>query len=130
MQWYRQRMASLSDVRVKRKIFCQLCIISMMSGHCANPIFFNKKNKTWRSRTLANPPPPTSDNISFLPHFLRIFACHTCHNCPFMWNIYIEGVGLVFDVGMQGINLHVKARKGTNTLRTCYVFDLHKYLIS
>ena len=35
--------------------------ISMMSGHDANPIFFNKKNKDWTSRTLANPPPSTSN---------------------------------------------------------------------
>ena len=39
-----------------------------MSGHDANPIFFNIKNKDWTSRTLANLPPPTSDNISFLPY--------------------------------------------------------------
>ena len=38
----------------------------MISGHGANPIFFNKKNKDWTFRTLANP--PTSDNISFLPY--------------------------------------------------------------
>ena len=38
-----------------------------MSGHAANPIFFNKKNKDWTSRILAKPSPPTSDNISFLP---------------------------------------------------------------
>ena len=40
----------------------------MMSGHGANLIFFNKKNKDWTSRALANPHPPTSDNISFLPY--------------------------------------------------------------
>ena len=40
----------------------------MMSGHGPNPIFFNKKSKDWTSRTLANPPPFTSDNISFLPY--------------------------------------------------------------
>ena len=28
----------------------------MMSGHGENPIFFNKKNKDWTSRTLRNPP--------------------------------------------------------------------------
>ena len=38
-----------------------------MSGNGANPILFNKK-KDWTFRTLANPPPPTSDNISFLPY--------------------------------------------------------------
>ena len=29
----------------------------MISGHGVNPIFFNKKNKHWTSRTLANPQP-------------------------------------------------------------------------
>ena len=29
----------------------------MMSDHGANPIFVNKKNKEWTSRTLANPHP-------------------------------------------------------------------------
>ena len=28
----------------------------MMSDHGENPIFFNKKNKDWTSRTLRNPP--------------------------------------------------------------------------
>ena len=28
-----------------------------------------KKNKDWASRTLANPPPPTADNISVLLWF-------------------------------------------------------------
>ena len=28
----------------------------MMSGHGANPIFFNKKSKDWTSITLAKPP--------------------------------------------------------------------------
>ena len=44
-----------------------------MFGHGANSIFFNRKNKDWTSRTLANPPPPTSDNISY-------FTCgrHLC----------------------------------------------------
>ena len=38
-----------------------------MSGHGANSIFFNKTNSDWTSRALATPPPPpTSDNISFL----------------------------------------------------------------
>ena len=46
----------------------------MMSGHGANPIFFNKiKIKNWSSRTLVPPPNPTpmSDNISFL-HPLKV----------------------------------------------------------
>ena len=30
----------------------------MMSGHGANLIFFDKKNKNWTSRTLTNPHPP------------------------------------------------------------------------
>ena len=28
-----------------------------MSGHGANPIFFNKKNKNWASKALATPTP-------------------------------------------------------------------------
>ena len=39
-----------------------------MSGYGANPVFFNKKKKDWTPGTLANPPPPTSNNISFLPY--------------------------------------------------------------
>ena len=56
-------MASLPDVRVKRKIFYQQYIISMISGHSAVPIFFNKINKDWTSRTLSNLPCPACDNI-------------------------------------------------------------------
>ena len=40
---------------------------SMMSGHGANPIFCNKKIKIGSQEHLL-PPPPTSDNISFLPY--------------------------------------------------------------
>ena len=40
----------------------------MMSGHRANQIYFNKKNKDWTSRTFALPHPPTSHNILFLPY--------------------------------------------------------------
>ena len=42
----------------------------MMFGfsHGANPIFCNKKIKDWTSKTLANSPHPTSDNISFLSY--------------------------------------------------------------
>ena len=39
-----------------------------MSGHGANLIFFDKKNKDLTSRTLADPHTPTFDNISFLPY--------------------------------------------------------------
>ena len=40
----------------------------MMSGHGGNPIFFNKKIKIGRPEHSLTPPPPTSDNISFLPY--------------------------------------------------------------
>ena len=52
-----------------------------MSGHGANPIFVNKKNKEWTSRTLANPPPPTSDNISFclIPPSLSKWTSYVYH---------------------------------------------------
>ena len=39
----------------------------MMSGHGGNTISLIK-NKDWTSRTLVNPLPPTSDNISFLSY--------------------------------------------------------------
>ena len=65
-------MASLSDVRVKRKISCQYNVnvwLSIISGHGANPIFFNKKIKIGRlEHSLAPHSPSTSDNISFLPY--------------------------------------------------------------
>ena len=51
-------MALLFDFRVERKISFQYYInvwLNMMSVHGANPIFFNKKNKDWTSRTLTNP---------------------------------------------------------------------------
>ena len=60
-------MASLSDVRVKRKITSKLYIYVWlkMSGHGSNPILFNNnkkkkklKKKDWMSKTLANSPPP------------------------------------------------------------------------
>ena len=39
-----------------------------MSGHGADPIFFNKKKyEDWTSRALANPQPHTTENILFLP---------------------------------------------------------------
>ena len=41
--------------------------INMMSGHGANPIFFNKKIKFGRPEHSLTPRPPMSDNISFLP---------------------------------------------------------------
>ena len=37
----------------------------MMSGHGANPIFFNKKNWRWGIQKTHYPQPPTSNNISF-----------------------------------------------------------------
>ena len=43
----------------------------MISGHGANPIFFNKK-KDWTSRTLATLHPPTFNNISVLPYPLPL----------------------------------------------------------
>ena len=42
----------------------------MMSGHGGNPIFCNKKNKDWTSRTLA------------IPHSLRPITSHFCLTLP------------------------------------------------
>ena len=49
----------------------------MMSGHAANPIFFNQNYIGWKSRTLATHPHPPlmSDNISFLPHLKVEVMC-------------------------------------------------------
>ena len=41
--------------------------ILLLSGHSANPIFFNKKKKNWRPEDSPTSPPPMSDFISFLP---------------------------------------------------------------
>ena len=40
----------------------------MMSGHGANPVFFNKNIKIERPEHLLTPSPPASDNISILPY--------------------------------------------------------------
>ena len=54
-----------------------------MSGHGTNPIFFNKKNKGWTSRTLAIHTPSKSNNILFLrylptPPPSPQSGCHVC----------------------------------------------------
>ena len=75
-------MASLSDVRVKRKISCQYNVnvwLSMMTGHGTNPIFFHKKIKIGRPERSLTPHPPTFDNISFLPKY-RIQCCFSLFN--------------------------------------------------
>ena len=41
----------------------------MISGHGANPIFFNKEMKIGRPEHSFTPHPPTSDNTSFLLYF-------------------------------------------------------------
>ena len=65
-------MASLSDVRVKRKISCQWYInvgLSMVSAYGANPIFFNKKD-TGRPEHLLIPYiwRPITSHFCFKPH--------------------------------------------------------------
>ena len=66
-------MPSLSGVRVRegsRGITCQWCIdvwFSMVSGHGAGLFFFDEEDRDWTFKALASPPPPTSDDISFLP---------------------------------------------------------------
>ena len=64
----------------------------MMSGRGANPILLNEKNKDWTSRSLTNPPPPTSDNILFLhysvPHLTQSRRC-MCITPSLMW-VYLD----------------------------------------
>ena len=40
----------------------------MFGYHGSNPIFFNKKKQIGRPEHSLTPPPPKSDNISFLPY--------------------------------------------------------------
>ena len=47
----------------------------MMSGHGANPIFFNKKKKDWASRILATQPThlrPITSHFCVIPHPLKL----------------------------------------------------------
>ena len=57
-QWNGIIKGSLRAISVNRKISCQyygsVCS-SLMSGYGVNPIFFNKKNEDWTSRTFATP---------------------------------------------------------------------------
>ena len=45
-----------------------------MSGHGANPIFFNKKNKDWTSKTIVNPHPQRPVTSDFCLRRFAIFA--------------------------------------------------------
>ena len=76
-------MTLLPDVRAKWKISCQQHInfwLSIMSGHVANPVFFNKKNKDWMSRTLTSPPPlrPITSHFCLTPIPLPESGHHMC----------------------------------------------------
>ena len=51
-----------------------------MSGHGANPIFFNKKIKIGRPEHSLNPQPPMSNNISFSSY---------PHTLPSKWTSYV-----------------------------------------
>ena len=46
-----------------------------MSGHGANPIFFNKKIKIGRPEQLVTPHSPTSNVISFLSYQSGRYMC-------------------------------------------------------
>ena len=65
----------------------------MMSGHIANPVLFNEKNKDWAFRTLASLP-PASDNLSFLPSVIINFCVQLPHAKHFsqaqFWNALSE----------------------------------------
>ena len=65
-----------------------------MSGHGANPIFYNKTD-----RTLAHPqsPPPTSYNISFLRYSPPPHPLHP-HFLPSKWTSYVYHPLCLFDV--------------------------------
>ena len=56
-----------------------------MSGHGANPYFFNKKSKGWTSRTLVKPPPPYGRE-----HLIFALA-------PSYFNVDVKCVSPLFD---------------------------------
>ena len=59
MQWRWKKLSETLKIQIQEKDVRKKApdINSMMSGHGANPIFFNKKDKDWTSGTLVNPPP-------------------------------------------------------------------------
>ena len=75
-------MVSLSDVKSQREFSCQWYIISMMSGHGANPILFNEKKTT--------PPLQSGRHMCITP---RCF-------CPsnYIWD---EILGTIFNVSQK-----------------------------
>ena len=68
----------------------------MKSGHGANPVFFNKKNKDCTSRTLPNIPPATSHNISILLYPPLLLKVDVICVLPLYRCVYIKCVVLHF----------------------------------
>ena len=106
-QWNGIIKGSLRAISVNRKISCQyygsVCS-SLMSGYGVNPIFFNKKNEDWTSRTFATPTqlcpitshfslttaalpsPPTHTHI---PPFPSKWASYAYHPLPGLREAYV-----------------------------------------
>ena len=77
----------------------------MMSGHRANPIFFDKKKKKIeRQEHLLTPPPPpnpqppTSENISFLPFHSYVY--HPLHKIQF--NLHVPRI---VEIGFNDVKI-------------------------
>ena len=94
-------MVSLKDGfsvwrQIQKENFSSIIVnvwLSMMSDHGANPTFFIK-NKDLIFRTLAYPPPPVSDNTSFLsyppPHLKVDVICVSPLIKKMLKNAYFE----------------------------------------
>ena len=89
-----------------------------MSGHSANPVFFNKKSKDWTSRTFATPPllphPPTSDNISFLSYPPLLQGGRHMFITPYLKIT-------------KFFRIHRTVKKYSNNIRIFIMHDLNKF---
>ena len=99
----------------------------MMSGHDANSIFFNKKNKDWTSRKLAFPLTPlrpiTSRFFIIPPLILKVDVIYIIPNL----NLISQGClvsFLVVDLLDDYYNLNISYRKGPSchVSYSCYIF--------
>ena len=64
----------------------------MMSGHGANLIFFNKKNKDWASRTHDTPPPPNplKADVTFVSSFSVAIPGNALNIAPLFFVNFIK----------------------------------------
>ena len=69
---------------VKRKVSCQY-YINVWLSYSANPIFFNNKKKNWKSKTLANPPPPNIWFSLYPPPLPKVDIIYVSPQIIYVW---------------------------------------------